>query len=291
MPLKFWDEAFLTATFLINLLPTKVLNLECPSDKLLHVKPNYNSLRIFGCACWPNLHPYNQRKLTFRSKRCVFLGYSPRHKGVKCLDVSTGRIYISRDVVFDEQIFPFQSLHPNAGAQLRAEILLLPSSSSPSEDMHVDDHMNIVLVPDHVQHPLEQPTVTSTISTGSTYNNSSNDATSEEIQQSLSDTEQSADLLPLLWALLLQAAPVIAWWPTGAACLTRVQARTCSPRLELVRMYRVTTTHTFRATGDSDANQENDNDSDSNQENNARNPNASHELSADGNDAAESSAD
>jgi hypothetical protein len=56
-------------------------------------------------------------------------------------------------------------------------------------------------------------------------------------------------------------------------------------------MYRVTTTHTFRATGDSDANQENDNDSDSNQENNARNPNASHELSADGNDAAESSAD
>lgn len=48
------------------------------------------------------------------------------HKGVKCLDVSTGRVYISRDVVFDESVFPFKSLHPNAGALLRKEILLLP---------------------------------------------------------------------------------------------------------------------------------------------------------------------
>ena len=50
------------------------------------------------------------------------------HKGVKCLDVPTGRIYISRDVVFDESIFPFASLHPNTGALLRKEILLLPEN-------------------------------------------------------------------------------------------------------------------------------------------------------------------
>ena len=30
MPLKFWDEAFLTATYLINLLPSKVIKLETP---------------------------------------------------------------------------------------------------------------------------------------------------------------------------------------------------------------------------------------------------------------------
>jgi hypothetical protein len=144
MPLKFWDDAFLTATFLINLLPTKVLNFDTPTQKLLQVTPNYEPLRVFGCACWPNLRPYNKNKLSFRSKRCVFLGYSPLHKGVKCPDVSTGRVYISRDVVFDEKKFPFAALHPNAGRRLRKEILLFPSDT-PSlvpnyRGVHTNDH-------------------------------------------------------------------------------------------------------------------------------------------------------
>jgi len=61
----------------------------------------------------------------------VFLGYSDSHKGFKCLDPSEGRIYISRDIVFDEQVFPFHFLHPNAGMQFRAEIALLPPSLLP----------------------------------------------------------------------------------------------------------------------------------------------------------------
>lgn len=49
------------------------------------------------------------------------------HKGFKCLDISTDRIYISCDGVFDEGCFPFVDLHPNAGAQLKKDIVLLPS--------------------------------------------------------------------------------------------------------------------------------------------------------------------
>lgn len=58
----------------------------------------------------------------------MFPGFSNLHKGFKCLDVSSGRVYVSRDVTFDEQVFPFATLHPNAGARLRAEISLLPSN-------------------------------------------------------------------------------------------------------------------------------------------------------------------
>ena len=129
MPLKFWDEAFLTATYLINRLPSKVINFFTPLERLFKQQPDYNWLHIFGCACWPNLRPYNSHKLQFRSKRCAFLGYSNLHKGYKCLDISSGRVYISRDVIFDESVFPFSELHPNARARLRAEILLLPSNS------------------------------------------------------------------------------------------------------------------------------------------------------------------
>jgi hypothetical protein len=55
----------------------------------------------------------------------VFLGYSPLHKGYKCLEPSIGRVYISHDVILDEIVFPLSSLHSNAGAQLKAEILPL----------------------------------------------------------------------------------------------------------------------------------------------------------------------
>jgi hypothetical protein len=82
-------------------------------------------LRTFGCAVWPNLRAYNTRKLQFRSKRCVFIDYNNSHKGFKCLDPKEGRVYISRDVVFDENVFPFATLHPNAGASLHAELQIL----------------------------------------------------------------------------------------------------------------------------------------------------------------------
>jgi hypothetical protein len=126
VPLKYWDEAFLAATYLINRLPTKVLQFSSPLEVLFKEKPNYTALRTIGCSCWTNLRPFNTHKFQFRSKRCVFLGYSNLHKGFKCLDVAEGRIYISRNVVFDEIVYPFSKLNPNAGARLRYEILLLP---------------------------------------------------------------------------------------------------------------------------------------------------------------------
>jgi hypothetical protein len=47
------------------------------------------------------------------------------HKGYKCLEVSIGRVFISGDVIFNEEIFPFSQLDPKAGARLRSEIVLL----------------------------------------------------------------------------------------------------------------------------------------------------------------------
>lgn len=135
MPLKFWDEAFLTAVFLINCLPSRIINNQSPFERLYGKPPDYTFLRTFGCAVWPNLRRFNSIKLQFRSKKCVFLGYSNMHKGFKCLDPTEGRIYISQDVIFDETVFPFSSLRPNAGARLRQEIALLPPSLlNPTDD-------------------------------------------------------------------------------------------------------------------------------------------------------------
>lgn len=88
MPLKFWDEAFQAATYLINRVPSRVIQNTTPLEKLFHQKLDYSSFRVFGCACWPNLRPYNKHKLHFWSKWCAFLGFSNMHKGFKYLDIS-----------------------------------------------------------------------------------------------------------------------------------------------------------------------------------------------------------
>ena len=72
MPLKYWDEAFITTTYLINCLPSKVIGNTTPLERLFHQKPGYNFLKFFGCACYPNLRPYNHHKLEFRSTQCFF---------------------------------------------------------------------------------------------------------------------------------------------------------------------------------------------------------------------------
>ena len=72
-------------------------------------EPDFRFLKTFGCACFPLLKPYYTHKLDFRSQECVFLGYSSSHKGNKCLS-STGRIYISKDVLVNELMFPYLDL-------------------------------------------------------------------------------------------------------------------------------------------------------------------------------------
>jgi histone deacetylase 1/2 len=112
LPLKFWDHSFTQAVFLINKLPTSALpQYKTPHHALFNTQPDYSQLKIFGCLCFPHLRPYNKHKLQFRSSPCVYLGVSPQHKGHKCLD-EHGKIFISKDVVFNESNFPYPSLFP-----------------------------------------------------------------------------------------------------------------------------------------------------------------------------------
>jgi hypothetical protein len=49
-------------------------------------------------------------------------------------------MYVSRDVIFYETVFPFSTLHPNVGALLKAKISLLhPTLRSPHEGVCVEE--------------------------------------------------------------------------------------------------------------------------------------------------------
>jgi hypothetical protein len=73
---------------------------------LMSLSPSYEHLRVFGCACYPNIAATAPHKLAPRSTRCVFPGYSTDHKGYRCLDLSTNPLIVSRHVIFDENSFP-----------------------------------------------------------------------------------------------------------------------------------------------------------------------------------------
>jgi len=108
VPKQYWTYAFSTVVYLNNRMPTAVLSMQSPFHKLFESPPNYEKLRVFGCLCFPWLRPYTQNKLDDRSQRCVFLGYYTSQSAYLCLHLPTNRVYFSRHVQFNEEIFPFK---------------------------------------------------------------------------------------------------------------------------------------------------------------------------------------
>jgi hypothetical protein len=106
LPGRYWTKGLHTTTYLLNRLPTMVIQATCPHLALFGSAPSYEHLRVFDCTCYPNTTATAPHKLSPCFTRCVFLCYSTDHKGYLCLDLLTNRLIVSRYVVFDEHSFP-----------------------------------------------------------------------------------------------------------------------------------------------------------------------------------------
>ena len=104
-PLYLWVDAFTTAVFLINRLPTTALDSDTPYFKLHGAQPKYCFLRVFDSKCFSYTWDTCNNKFDLKTIPCVFIGYSDQHKGYKCFHPSTQKIIVSRYVVFDEREF------------------------------------------------------------------------------------------------------------------------------------------------------------------------------------------
>ena len=76
VPKKFWSQGVLTATYLINRLPSRVLDFKSPYEVLKGRKLNLSQLKVFGCTCFVHIQSSHRDKLDPRAVKCVFLGYS-----------------------------------------------------------------------------------------------------------------------------------------------------------------------------------------------------------------------
>jgi hypothetical protein len=120
VPKLFWGYAVLTANYLINRTPSRVLNGKIPYQVMFPAKDLYSlPLKLFGCVSFVhNLSP-GRDKLDPRSYKCIFLGYSRTQKGYKCYSPSLRKHFVSADVTFFETI-PYYSLE---GGQVRPPML------------------------------------------------------------------------------------------------------------------------------------------------------------------------
>lgn len=73
IPIKFWGDCIITATYLINLMPSYVLEWKIPYEVLMQKPDNYSHLRIIGCLCFTAIKSHD--KLVPRARKCILLGY------------------------------------------------------------------------------------------------------------------------------------------------------------------------------------------------------------------------
>lgn len=75
IPIKFWGHYALASMYLINWLPSSVINSMTTYDRLYIKKPNIDHLKVIGCLCYAK-HNNQHDKLLPRTKTLVHMDYS-----------------------------------------------------------------------------------------------------------------------------------------------------------------------------------------------------------------------
>nr|GEW20916.1 hypothetical protein [Tanacetum cinerariifolium] len=68
LPTTFWGECILTATYIVNRLPSKRINDKTPYEVLFGQKPEYDHMRVFGCMAYYKNTETNRDKFEPRGK-------------------------------------------------------------------------------------------------------------------------------------------------------------------------------------------------------------------------------
>ena len=105
---SYWAEAAAYSIYTRNLIPSRRFPGRIPLEAFTGKQQNVSHLRVFGAKCWakiPTIHGAQVTggsKLDPRSVPCRFLGYATGTGNYKVQDTETRRVYVSRDVIFEE---------------------------------------------------------------------------------------------------------------------------------------------------------------------------------------------
>ena len=102
VPKFLWGEAVLTATYLINRMPSRIIGMKSPCE-VLFGENKFNVVpKVFGCTCFVRDHRPSVSKLDPKAVKCIFIGYPAGQQGYKCWNPTERRTFVSMDVTFRE---------------------------------------------------------------------------------------------------------------------------------------------------------------------------------------------
>lgn len=97
---RFWAEAINMAAFIQNKVVKSNGRI---ADEVFHeTKVTLSDLKIFGSPVMVHIPKPKRSKWDKKSENLVFVGYDEDTKGFRCINKKTGKLTVSRDVIFHE---------------------------------------------------------------------------------------------------------------------------------------------------------------------------------------------
>jgi hypothetical protein len=125
-----------------------LLDYKTPYQLLYDSLPDLKLFKVFGSLCYASNLMSHRSKLDPRARKCCFFGYKSGFKGSVLFDLHSKEIFISRHVIFHDNILPYPS-----------------SSHQPSDyfpfDSHPPDSSHVSPESTFVDFPIESPQISS----------------------------------------------------------------------------------------------------------------------------------
>jgi hypothetical protein len=148
LPKSFWSFAVQHATYLLNRLPTSVLDNKSPYELMHNDSPSLEHLKVFGSLTYASTLQSHRTKLEPRSRKCIFLGYRQDVKGVILYDLNSKEIFLSRNVVHHDHILPY---HCSTRPAWHYHTSFTPVLAEPTISDPVPNHTNTIQSPTSIQ--------------------------------------------------------------------------------------------------------------------------------------------
>ena len=102
---NFWAEAVCSAAYIRNRVITTATGVT-PYERWYGKKPDISNFRVFGCTAYAHVPDFSRQKFDQKAVKMRFVGYSLTQKGYRLYDESKRKIFIRRDVIFNETFSP-----------------------------------------------------------------------------------------------------------------------------------------------------------------------------------------